>query len=182
MPNLFLLILLVIKLKLKISSFQSIKMASSLIFSYFCLFDSSYGKRWISPEILQFLCLFMDSIIKSHKYSMILQTCVNFFKSFTIFDSLNGKPVFFLAGILKFLDLFHCILAYFSLLLVLVLIQEEWYSFPCIFGMPSMPVILHKYLQCRIHNLTPCLLGVLQNIQCYCSCCLTRSYKLTYFF
>ena len=113
---------------------------------------------------------------------MILQTCVNFFKSFTIFDSLNGKPVFFLVGILKFLDLFHCILAYFSLLLVLVLIQEEWYSLPCIFGMPSMAVILHNYLQCRLHNLAPCLLGVLQNIQCYCSCCLTRSYKLTYFF
>ena len=62
--------------------------------------------------------------------------------------------------------------------LIFALIQEWWYCFPCIFGVWLMALILHNYLLCRPHNHALCLLVALQNNQCYCHCCLTRSYKL----
>lgn len=74
MPNLFLLILHVIKLTLKANSFQWIKIVSFLIFYFLCLIVLS-SKRWAFPEILQFLCFFINSIINQHKYSMILENC-----------------------------------------------------------------------------------------------------------
>ena len=131
-------------------------------------------------EILQFPCLFMDSIINPHKYSTICKSVsgVKFYKSSAIFGFLNGKSVFFPLFAFWISWIFFIASFSFSLLLVLTLIQEWWYCFPCIFGVWLMALILHNYLLCRPHNHALCLLVVLQNNQCYCHCCLTLSYKL----